>query len=324
MEIDLNFIDRYDPRSHRLATRISVEAARLLLGTPPSTRRRVEGESRFEGPVILASNHTHVFDFLPLWVELLGRGQQMVGWVKARMYKSRVRRGLMALIGNNAPLVSRGYLIAADFRQICGRPPTDEEYRHLRDCVDGMAPLPEHQPYVRVASTSRNILGRQFDPRTESYARAMRVLFCRMMQKTLKATRRCTDDGYHLHIYPEGMVGRRLTRGHPGVIQAAIALDLPIVPVGISRADRVFVGKTPLTKGGEVRLVFGEQYEVNTRRIGDDFEAFHPDSEHRYRDVLQAQTDVVMARLNELVDDEYRFRPRGHRVAKKGVERFYR
>lgn len=321
-EIDEEFLEEHDPRFRPVATRLAVGVARFMLWVGRRTRRRVEGRGLPDQPVIFATNHTHVLDFIPFWIELLGAGERLIGWVKARMYHDFRRRMLMRWLGNNLPLVSRGYLIASDFRRLLGRPPTDEEYRHLRDHVDEDEPVPDHSPFDRVCWMSREMLGRRYDPSEDEYGRAMRQRFYRMMQTTLEITGRCIDDGYHLHIYPEGEVSRHLTEGHTGIIQAAIALDLPVVPVGISGADQAFVGNGPLTRGGEVRLRFGEPMYVDPDTVGDDFRPFHPRDQLDNEENLQREVDRVMQRLDGLVDEGYGLAASGD-GRKEGVARFY-
>ncbi len=322
MEIDLDFLDHYEPLGRPRVTSAVVKLARFLIWLGKSTPRCIHSINVPDRPVIFATNHTHVLDFLPLWIELLQREESMVGWVKARMYKRRFHRLLMRAIGNNFPLVSRGYLISADFRALFGRPPGDDEYRHLRDCVDGHSELPDEQPYTAVATTPRDMLGRPFRPDREDYATAMGLLFYQMMARTIESTRRCVRAGYHLHIYPEGEVERHLTRGHTGIVQTAIGLGIPVVPVGISGADRAFIDNSPLTRGGVFRLRFGEAMDVG-EHIGDDFRPFHPDDERRYRSRLQADVDEIMVQLDKLVDREYGYTPASFAQHTTDVQRFY-
>ncbi len=322
-EIDLNFLETHRVEARGWATQAVVRLARFFLWVGKPTRRCIEGWEIPRRPVIFATNHTHVLDFLPLWIELLQQDQRMIGWVKARMYKQGLVRAFTRFLGSNMPLVSRGYLIAADFREVMGRAPNDEEYRTLRDIVDAKGQMPGGEPYNRVCCTRRTMLGRPFRPSRQGYGEAMRSLFFEMMQVTLEKTRRCTDQGYHLHIYPEGQVGRRLTRGHTGIIQAALALSMPIVPVGISGADQVYLGNGPLTRGGAFRLRFGEPFDVDPGVVEQGFRPFHPDDQRRNEEALQAQVDEVMRRLDGLVDQSYRFRPHSKREDDRSVARFY-
>lgn len=322
-EIDLDFLRSYRARSRRVATTIATGLGGLILRAGPSTRIRLEGWRDFDRPVIFATNHTHLFDFLPLWLELLRRNHQLVGWVKARMYKKWGLRWLLKLIGNNFPLVSRGYLIAADFRSVCGRAPTADEYRWLRDHVDEGQSLEKRAPFDRIVETPRTMLGRRFRPAQEDYRTAIRQLFYEMMQVTLDETGRCIADGYHLHIYPEGQISRRLSEGHTGIIHAAVAFSMPIVPVGIHGADEVFVGNSPWTRGGELRLRFGEPVFVERNGVGEDFRPFHPDDQQTYESQLQHSVDTVMLQLDELLDEPYRCCASSRRRLQKSVERFY-
>lgn len=323
VEIDLDFVESHNPKMRPVRTAAVAALARSLMRLGETTTCSVEGCPPEDRPVILASNHTHVLDYVPLWVELFARDHRLVGWVKARMYKHRVLRVVMRSIGNNQPLVSKGYLIAADFRNLLGRPPTDDEYRCLRDHVDFKGELPARQPYRRVAGSARMMLGRPFNPGAEGWGEAIRRLFWEMMQVTLAKTRDCVAEGYHVHIYPEGQVTRRMTAGHIGVIHAALALSLPIVPVGISGADRAFLGDSPITRGGEIRIRFGEPWAVDPEGIGEDFRPFHPYDQREYRGLLQRRVDELMCRIEKLVDDEYRYTRDSRPETTRGVGRFY-
>lgn len=322
-EIDLEFLKSHRAHSRRLPTLGILGAARLLFRLGGRTEIEVENLWLPDRPVIYATNHTHNLDFLPLWVQLVGLGERLVGWVKARMYKKWYLRAIMRSVGNNAPLVSKGYLIAADFRQVNGRAPTDAEYRVIRDHVDDSSPMPDHGPFGRLREIPRDILGRRFEPALEEYDEAMRDLFYLMMCEILEVTRSAVRDGHHLHIHPEGRVTRHMTRGRTGVVQAALALDMPIVPVGISGADRAFVGPGPRTRGGTIRLRFGAPILVDEGVVPPDFRPFHPDDSMQHQEVLQATVDGIVRRLDGLVDEEYRFDERAEREGVRGVARFY-
>ena len=323
MEVDIEFLRTHRPLARPIPQQAVLNLAKFGQWAGAATPRRVEGFKTFEYPVIFATNHTHVLDFLPLWIEVLKAGQQMVGWVKARMYKQRLNRVLMRTIGSNIPLVSKGYLIAADFRRLMGCPPTSDEYRHLRDHIDYCHRLPAGRPYERIQSTPRDMLGRKFDPKQSSYREAMVDLFFEMMKVCLDHARTCSEQGYHMHIYPEGAVSKRMGPGHTGIIHAALALNLPIVPVGISGTREAFAGNTPLTWGGEFRLRFGERFDVNRSLVSEDFRPFHPDDQIQCDEAFQEVTDRLMQRLNELLDEDYKCRA-GYQVdGPRGVKRFY-
>ncbi len=323
IEVDLDFLEAFEPRSRERVVNFVACVAGGLIRLGRDTPRRVEGLPLPSSPVIFATNHSHVLDFLPLWLELLSRGEHLVGLVKARMYKNARNRTLMRWIGNNLPIVSRGYLIAADFRGLMGRRPTDEEYRNLRDHLDLGHSLPEKSPYREVTRTPREILGRSFRPEAESYRAAMCDLYYRMMQHMVDSARVYVGQGHHIHIYPEGQIAQCLTRGHTGVVHLALALELDIVPVGVSGTREAFLGNTPLTKGGEFRVRFGEPLRVAPDLVPRDFRPFHPIDQHQNEETLQSVADEVMQRLDGLVDGDYGFPRRQKLKEPDGVERFY-
>ena len=296
-------------------------AGDLLFWLPPRARVEVSGlENLPSGPAIFAPNHTHKFDFFPLRCALLHRGLQLMTWIKARDYRQPAMRWILGK-GGNIPLCSRGYLIASDFAAVQGRRPSEAEYRALRRHVDEGSPLDE--PLDGGLRRSRRIadVAVDFD---RGYREAIRQAYAVLMQETLRLARIGRDAGRHQHIYPQGATSRQLTPGHPGAVQAALALDVPIVPVGMSGCREVFVGRGhPLTRGGRVVIRFGTPFAVSRSMVPASFRPFHPDDEDAHQAALQAETDRLMAAINELCEPAYRFADDGVSDAKRGVARFY-
>jgi 1-acyl-sn-glycerol-3-phosphate acyltransferase len=304
-------------------TRTTCLFADVLFALPRRTRVTFEGLERLpDEPAIVSPNHTHKFDFLPIRSKLLTtRGIEMATWIKARDYQS----GAMALFFDqtgNIPLVSRGYIIAADFAVLHGRRPNEEEYRPLRAWVDEEGPQPDGAVFEPLVAKPRAVLGFDFDPSVETYDAAIRRIYAAFMVETLQLAERVRDAGIHQQIYPQGATSSQLTPGKTGAVQAALALELPIVPVGMSGCREVFVGSTPLTRGGEIVIRFGEPLDVQGV-TGGDVRAFQPDWEAEHRQVLQAKTDELMDRLNELVEPAYRWADDRFSDGKRGVKRFY-
>ena len=325
MEVDLEFLRTHRVVGRKVAIRILVGIANLLIRRIGRTQVVWQGKSLPDHPVIIATNHTHRLDFLPMWVDLIHGGHLLTGWVKARMYKHRRARWMMRSTGYNIPLVSKGYLIAADFKELFDRRPGEGEYRRLRDHLDHRQPLPKSPTFERLQTQERSILGCRFEPHKETYREALVDLYYRMMSRALDLAGKAVNVGAHLHIYPEGEVSQRLTRGHTGIVHVALALDLPIVPVGISGIAEAYIGNGPLTRGGEVRICVGEELEVDPELGGPDFRPFHPDDQVACDRRFQEVTDRVMKALNQLVDPSLRSeRERGGSPQSDGVERFYR
>jgi len=293
----------------------------LMFWLPPRARVDLEGASNLpDRPAIFCPNHTHKFDFFPLRCALLHRGLQLMTWIKARDYKHPAMRWILGK-GGNIPLVSRGFLIAADFAAVHRRRPSEDEYRALRLHVDEGQPLDE--ALAAGLRAPRFIAG--VDPDwAGGYAGAIRDTYRALMAESLRLARQGRDAGRHQHIYPQGATSRQLTPGHPGAIQAALALGLPIVPVGMSGCRDVFFGKDhPLTRGGRVIIRVGAPIEVKRSIVPDNFRPFHPDDEDTHRAALQAETDRVMESINALCEPDHRWADDKRSDAKQGVARFY-
>lgn len=296
----------------------------LMFWLPPRARVVVEGlEHLPRGPAIICPNHTHKFDAIPIRCTFLDHGMQLMTWIKARDYKHPALRWVLGN-GGNIPLVSRGFLIAADFAQVSGRKPTEDEYRQLRAHIDGgEGEVPLAPALLTQLSSPRRISGVDVSF-ARGYRHALRDAYHTLMQESLRHARHGRDQGRHQHIYPQGATSKQLTPGHPGAVQAALALDLPILPIGLSGCREVYVGKDhPLTRAGKVTLRIGAPITVPKSIVPPSFRPFHPDDEDAFRSPLQAQTDIVMNAINELCDAEYRWADDLRSDAKQGVGRFY-
>jgi len=293
-----------------------------MLWLPPRTQVELSGtENLPKGPAVLCPNHTHKFDFLPLRTVLLLQGDlQLMTWIKARDYKSPGMRWILGK-GGNVPLVSRGYLIAADFAEVHRRKPTEEEYRQLRAHIDDGTPLSD--ALSQALQTPRRIAEVAVDL-TTGYRQALRDAYRTLMAESLRLAREGTALGRHQHVYPQGATSKQLTPGHPGAVQAALALDIPMVPVGMSGCREVFIGKDhPVARGGRITIRIGKPMAVQRDALPRAFRPFDPDHEDQYKDALQAQTDRLMHEINELCEPAYRWAPDLRSDAKQGIARFY-
>lgn len=293
----------------------------LMFWLPPRARVQIEGlENLPRGPAIVSPNHTHKFDFLPVRCALLHQGMELMTWIKARDYKHPAMRWILGK-GGNIPLVSRGYLIASDFAAVHRRRPSEDEYRALRSHVDEAVALPD--ALEAGLTHGRAIGGVDVDLRG-GYRAAVREAYRALMAETLRLARQGRDQGRHQHIYPQGATSRQLTPGHPGAVQAALALGLPIVPVGMSGCREVFVGKDhPLTRGGRVTIRIGAPIDVPSSVVPAGFRPFDPDHEDASASALQRETDRVMSAINALCEPAYRWADDRASDAKRGVDRFY-
>lgn len=325
--IDLDIMNRFNPTSHPLWEWGGACVAMGIIKTSPGTRVDFYNlEALPSRPVILAMNHTQFYDFLPLRVPLLFKGHRCVSWVKARAYRNTYASKFLMRTGN-IPICSKGYIVASDFFALFERPPTNEEYEALRVHLKDNAPFPEDNAiFARLQYATRDILGRPFDPKQETWREAIRETFYDFMQITLEKTRRCVERGDHVHVYPQGTIAPRLVSGKTGIIQTALALNLPILAVGVSGCREAYIGSTPFMKGGSHFTVrFADNpYIVPRDEFPPNYRPFHLDDELAHRDKLQHHVNRVMDQLNELVEPHYQWADEATLAElKRGVDRFF-
>ena len=281
-------------------------------------------------PVIFAMNHTDRYNYWPfqyrLWREL---DRFTATWVKGKYYENGLMARFMAMT-NNIPTVSRGYLIAKDFQLSIGRAPTAPQYKALRDWVDAAAvdpsvAVPTLDVPRALLEKQRDPLGVEFDPSAHSYAHYINALFGQMMARFVELNVEAFDSGLDLLVFPQGTRSIRLSRGHIGLAQVALRYKKTIVPVGCNGSDKLYPGGSPLAKGGVVTYRFGEAlpYDALSEfHIDEDYEPFTPRAELEYRDRFQGCIDVVMDRINDLLDPPYRYSETKKSEGVEGAGRF--
>lgn len=282
---------------------------------PPRVRIDFEGlENVPDEPVIFAMNHTDRFNYWPFqYAWWRRRGRFTATWVKGKYYERTVVGRLMEM-ANNIPTVSRGYLITKDFMSTLSRRPSDEEYASVRAWVDGVARGEEREPPEdiprRLLEEPRDLLGRRFRPTRESYAVAIDDLFRLMMRRFVELNEEAAELGLDLLIFPQGTRSKRLSKGRVGLSQIAMHLDRAVVPVGCSGTDRLYPGSSPIAKPGRAVYRFGpplRREDAVAWVARDAFEPFSAAAERDHGAEFQAYADDVMARIEPLVDPEYRF-----------------
>ncbi|HJL20100.1 MAG TPA: 1-acyl-sn-glycerol-3-phosphate acyltransferase [Sandaracinaceae bacterium LLY-WYZ-13_1] len=307
------------PRRWALGAMAAVLGAGLNL---PGRRVRfeVEGWERVPAaPVLFVANHTHWLDWIALRWVAWRRGRHHTNWVKPRTYGD----GFAALLNRtgNVPLASRGYLLAADAREVHGRPPDEREYRALRDHLDAGTALPDEPFFEALRTRPRSLLGLAFDPTRESYRACVERLFHAMMERALAHTATLCARGLDVQIMPQGVTAMRLTQGQQGAVQAALALDLTVVPMGINGFPQAFGkdGMLPAPPGGTVTVRVGAPFDVEPIA---GLRPFWPPDERAHADELRARTDDVMARIAPLLDPAHRPTGGADELDVTGVARF--
>ena len=256
---------------------------------------------------IFAMNHTDRFNYWPCQYALRARGWGYTAtWVKGKYYENPVIAAFMDAM-NNIPMPSRGYVIAAEFKQRTHRVPTAAEYRQLRDLVDGELTAETVLDHA-VSNDVRSFLQ---TPDPAAYLTRFEATFAAMIREVVRLSRRAFDELHqHLLIFPEGTRSRRLAKGRTGIAQISQHLGAPIVPVGCNGSDTLYPGDSPFSKGGRVVYRVGRPIEAT----GPELSAVQvPNSElpftraatQRYGERYQVITDIVMDHINALVDERY-------------------
>ena len=276
-----------------------------------------------EGPTFLAMNHTDRYNYWPLQYRLYREGLGFTAtWVKGKYYENAFIARFMEAT-NNIPLPSRGYVITTEFRKQHQRLPEQHEYRVLRDLVDGergddAAELPEGKSAAVRALVGDNV--RAFLARFDA-------LFAAMIDEVIALNRQAACElGLYVLVFPEGTRQKRIGQGHAGLAQMTQHLGATIVPIGCNGSDRLYPGNSPLSKGGRVLYRIGEPLRVDgpelaPHRVPEHVKPLSAESA-RYEPQYRAITDVVMARIAELVDDEYKPRTGVASDATQGSARF--
>lgn len=276
-------------------------------------------------PVIFAMNHTDNFNYWPLQYGLHRRFERYTAtWVKGKNFEHPAVAAFMRST-NNIPIASRGYLITRDFVATMGRRPEEGEYRALRDAVNHGVPVDDGAVPREVLERPRDMLGRRFDPSRERYHDAVDALFSEMMRQFMRLNRHALDIGLDILVFPQGTRSIRLSRGHVGLIQAALALNATVVPVGCNGSDRVYPGRSLVSKPGRVVYRFGAPLtpeDFADLAPKERFEPYSRAAEATHRGAFQALTDRIMERIDGLLDPEYRFAEDRTSDGTRGTDRF--
>lgn len=282
---------------------------------PPKAEIVLEGVEHIpaDRPVIFAMNHTDRYNYWPFQYKMWRRGglRFTTTWVKGKYYENKLL-GWFFDKCNNIPLPSRGYLIFQDARAHLGRTLGDEEYRILRDLVDGnrvqteldRAELPEG--VRRLLDEPRG----EFDAAEETYAAYMDRWFARLMElverRTLEALYELDNN---LIVFPQGTRSIRLRRGLTGLAQFALRHDVPVVPVGSMGSESLYPGSSPWASGGRAVYRIGQPMTTDDAfadcRIDEPYTPFVRDAE-RFQPQFERATDKITLAINNLLDEPYK------------------
>ena len=98
-----------------------------------------------------------------------------------------------------------------------------------------------------------------------------------------------------------------------------------IVPIGCNGCDLVYTGSLPIGKAGTIVYRIGDPipYEaLSDYHIDEDYAPFSAEAEYKHRDNFQGAVDLVMSRINDLLDPEYQFSDDLQSTGVRGTSRF--
>ena len=285
---------------------------------PPKVEITLEDFDRVpDTAVIFAMNHTDRYNYWPFQFQMWQEHDRFTStWVKGKYYENPAIGKFMQLT-NNLPTVSRGYLITRDFLSVMKRAPKDDEYAALRHWVDSTAQghatqAPDLPAEVadKLLGQARDVLGYAFDPSRETYPLYINSIFRIMMELFVALNQQARDLGLDILIFPQGTRSIRLIPGHIGLAELAMKFQATVVPVGCNGADLVYPGSSPIGRRGKIVYRIGEPItykDMEQFHVPEDFTPFDAMHEAAHRDKLQGFVDVVMNRINDLLDPQYQF-----------------
>lgn len=300
---------------------------RLDYKLPRPTQIEIEGLDNLPPgrTVIFAMNHPDRYNYWPFQYELYRRDLGFTAtWVKGKYYEHPAMAWFMDAC-NNIPLPSRGYVISVEFRKRVGAAPTKDEYRVMRDLVDGALTVesPRVQQQPRVARFLKQFGGGE----ASAAVAKLEALFDEMISEVVRLSREALQQHRnHLLVFPQGTRSVKLLPGKTGMMQMAWHLGHPIVPVGCNGSERCYPGNSPLSRGGKIVYRIGEPLELDgpelsPHRVPADVAPLSREATARYGERYQAATDVVMEQINLLLDPPYRFADAADAQA-QGASRF--
>lgn len=266
---------------------------------------RIENIERIpkDETVIFAMNHTDRYNYWPFQWKLWRKKcfPFTTVWVKGKYYRN-------ALLGkfldwcNLIPVPSMGYLIEEFYRKRFKRRIEKEEYRVIKDLIDGKQRLSE--ALKKLTPETAAMLKDDFVEHVRNYHE---ILMTRVAELSCKAL---LEKNLNLIIFPEGTRSLKLGEGKTGLAQLALHTEKAVVPVGCNNSDLVYRGHLPFARSGRITYRVGEPLSFNGQlkdyRIREGFKLFSRESQRRYREQFEAVTRIVMDCINRNVDERYR------------------
>ncbi|MBN2283290.1 MAG: 1-acyl-sn-glycerol-3-phosphate acyltransferase [Deltaproteobacteria bacterium] len=253
--------------------------------------------------VILAMNHTDRFNYWPLQYKLwkLKEYPYTTVWVKGKYYRNAVLAKMLDWC-NLIPVPSMKYLIEEMFEKKVGRRLKEDEYRAIKDLVDGRIEA------LGAASNRGLELAAQIH---DDFMEFIRHYYASVMDRVAELSiTAIVEKKLNVIIFPEGTRSTTLGEGKTGMAQLAAGTKTTIVPIGCNNSDALYPGSSPFAKSGQVIYRVGEPLSfdgaLRDLRIDEDFKIFSAESREKYEDVFNEITRIAMERINALVDERYR------------------
>lgn len=286
---------------------------------PVPTTLSVDGIDRMDHrqPFLVAMNHTDRFNYAPFMAHIDKMGlPPLAPWVKGKYFKKPWLAKLLTWTACT-PVPSRGFLLTLDWLARMNRPPEEGEYRQLRQIGDGeyadQELLPGVAEYLRQAPGGS---AEEYFPLFQQHFESLSAALVRINIEALEL-------GYRPLIFPQGTRSKRLTPGFSGIVQMALHLKVPILPIGVSGSDKIYPGNSSRSKGGHVHYTVGELYDPSAEPDAPkDFLPLTIAASRQHGSVFNQLTSNLMDRLNVLLPEEYQFDPEGLANTRQGIRRF--
>jgi len=303
--IDMEHLNSISLSSNPLGQRI---VGRFILGLNYTVFQHVDirlenlGKIPRDETVIFAMNHTDRYNYWPFQYKLWRMHYPFTTvWAKGKYYRSKVVGKLLDSC-NVIPVPSMGYLVEEYYKQRFGRKIGKEEYRVIKDWIDG-----KHDEAVSLSKLKAETTTLF----KESYIEYLREYHQALMEKVAElSTRALMEWGLSLIIFPEGTRSIRLGPGRIGIAQIALYSGKKIIPVGCNNSDTVYTGHSPFARTGVITYRIGEPLTLDDRlkefRITEPFKLFSRESQQKHRAQFEGVTRVVMDSINGLLDERHR------------------
>ena len=253
--------------------------------------------------VIFAMNHTDRYNYWPFQYKLwtMKNLPYTTVWVKGKYYRNNIL-GKVLDACNLIPVPSMGYLIEEFYKKKNGKRIEREEYRIVRDVIDGSHEIGD--ALRKIATETASFLKDDFVEYIKSYHETIMERVAELSKIAL------FERNLNLIVFPEGTRSLQLGKGRTGLAQLVLHTEKKVFPVGCSNSDQVYTGSLPIAKSGRIIYRIGDPLSVEDQlqeyRIKEKFKLFSKESQKKYKEQFESVTRIIMENINSLVDKGYR------------------